>query len=76
MYPKIDMLNSGLMPIYNFKKLLDLQIKDCKVTTDLIPNKIKVIFNQGVLSKRLLTIFYFSIRSLSLHRLHRIILRS
>ena len=38
MYPKIDMLNSGLMPIYISKKLLDLEMKDCKVTTDLIPN--------------------------------------
>ena len=36
MYTKIDMLSSGLMPIH--KKLLNLEIKDCKVTTDLIPN--------------------------------------
>ena len=38
MYTKIDMLSSGLMPIHNTKKLLNLEITDCKVTTDLIPN--------------------------------------
>ena len=38
MYPKIDMLSSGLVPIYNSQKVLDLEIKDCKVTTNLIPN--------------------------------------
>ena len=38
MYPKIVMLSSGLMPIYNSKKLLELDMKDCKVTTDLNPN--------------------------------------